>query len=178
MVARILSLFACLLFLYGTVGLGMAQARHPGPPSMYPPIKVQMPGPPPPCGPGIPACPGQMCGPPSCPPPCPPPCMPSCMPPGCGQQNCGSSSWLNGFNPLCGLLSIVTAPFRLLANCVSLNGDCKPLPCCPSIACAPPCMPPCGPPPCPQRISKISKCKPMGMPPAEAYGYGYPPMGR
>ncbi len=176
MVTRILCVCACLMLFCCTVGSGMAQARHAGPPSMCPPLKVQMPGPPPPCGPGIPAGPGQMCGLPSCPPPCPPPCMPPCMSPGCPPQNCGSSCQ-SGFNPLSGLLSVITAPFRLLANCVSLNGNCQPLPCCPSIACAPPCMPPCGPPPCPQRITK---CKPMGapmgMPPAGAYGY--PPMGQ
>ncbi len=169
MVTRILCVCACLMVLCCTVGLGMAQARYLGPPpSMCPPLQVQMPGPQPPCGPGVSACPGQMCGMPACPPPCPPPCMS----PGCPPQNCGSSC-LGGFSPLSGLLSVLTAPFRFLGNCLSLNGNCQPLPCCEPMPCAPPCMPPC-----PQ---KITKCGPHGMPPMPppaAYGYGYPPMGQ
>jgi hypothetical protein len=165
MVTRILSLCVCLALVCAVAGVGIAQAANSCAPYGGPPLKVPVSGPPQPLFvPGPPmAGPGQMCGVPSCPPPCPPP---FCAPPGCPPPDCGGSSWLNGFNPLCGLLSVVTAPFRFLANCVNGDKSCQPLP----PPCAPICMPEC-PPPCP---APISKCKPQGMPRA-AYGYA-PPM--
>lgn len=184
MVTRILSLCVCLVFFCCTVGFGIAQAAHHGPPNMGAPMRVPVPGGPMPLlGPGanmgcapMAACPPPC--PPACPPPCPPPscgpqsCAPmGCAPMGCAPPDCGGSSWLNGFNPLCGILSIVTAPFRLLANCVAGDKSCQPLPApCPPMACAPMCMPEC-PPPC---MPAVTKCKPTkGMPRAAR---GYPPM--
>jgi hypothetical protein len=173
MVTRILSLCVCMVFLCSLVGLGIAQAANPGPPYMGAPLKVPVPGGPMPLyGPGANACgPPMAACPPACPPPCPPPCAPpSCGPIGCQPPDCGGSSWLSGFNPLCGLLSIVTAPFRLLANCVGGDKSCQPMPPCPPPSCAPPmCMPAC-PPPC---MPAVTKCKPKGMPRA---AYGYAPM--
>jgi len=164
MVTRILSLCVCLLLFCAIAGLGLAQAAHPGPPNMCAPLKVQAPGPPTPLfAPGA-----GMCGPPmaGCPPPCPPP---SCGPIGCAPPDCGPG-WLSGFNPLCGILSIVTAPFRLLANCVAGDKSCQPLPPpCPPMTCAP-MMPQCGPAPCPPPVMKV---KPKGM---QRAAYGYPPM--
>jgi hypothetical protein len=170
MVTRLLSLCVCLLLFCSIVSLGIAEAANPGPPYMGAPLRVPVPGPPGPMfGPGANMGGPSMAG---CPPPCPPPCAPpSCAPPGCPPPACGESSWLGGFNPLCGILSIVTAPFRLIANCVAGDKNCQPLPSCAPPTCAPMCMPPC-PPPC---MPAVTKCKPpKGM---QRAAFGYPPMG-